>query len=142
MRKYYLLLFVAILWMFVIFKITASPSATGSSTLTILQEWFGVHGFVADSLNFVIRKFAHVTVFGLLAIFFYFVFTKNRYLWAWICTTIYAGTDEFHQSLVVGRTPSIYDVMLDSFGAAIALLALGLLKRRISKGKVNQINNN
>ena len=135
MKKHYLLLFFAILWMFVIFKITASHSATGSSTLTVLQDWFGVHGFVADSLNFVIRKFAHVTVFGLLAIFLYFVFTKNRYLWAWICTTVYAATDEFHQSLVVGRTASIYDVMLDSFGAAVALLMLGLLKRRVFKRK-------
>ena len=141
MKRNYISLF-ALLWMFVIFKITASPSATGSSTLTILQNWFGVHGFVADSLNFIIRKFAHVTVFGLLAIFFYFVFKKNRYLWAWICTTVYAATDEFHQSLVVGRTASIYDVMLDSFGAAVALLLLVLLKRRIFKEKVNQFNEN
>lgn len=138
MKKHYLLLFFAVLWMFVIFRITASPSATGSSTLTVLQDWFGVHGFVADSLNFAIRKLAHVTVFGLLVIFLYFVFTKNRYLWAWICTTVYAATDEFHQSLVGGRTASIYDVMLDSFGAAVALLMLGLLKRRVFKQKVNQ----
>lgn len=137
MRKNYISLFLAIVWMFIIFRITASPSATGSNTLMILQDWLGVHGLVADSLNYVIRKLAHVTVFGLLAIIFYFVFEKNRYLWAWICTTIYAGADEFHQSLVGGRTSSIYDVILDSFGAVVALGILKLVENRFLKQRIS-----
>ncbi|WP_102693033.1 VanZ family protein [Rummeliibacillus pycnus] len=124
MRKSYFAPFMAIIWLIVIYKITASPSATGSNTMSIIQSSLGLSESASDFLNFIIRKLAHIIVFGFLAILLYFIFKKNRFFWAWLCTTLYAGTDEFHQLLVSGRTSSFDDVMLDSFSAAVALLLL------------------
>lgn len=46
-------------------------------------------------------------------------------LWrAFLISVFYAFTDEVHQGLVPGRTPRIGDWVIDSSGAAIALLAL------------------
>ena len=133
MRKSYFAIFIAIIWLIVIYKITASPSATGSNTLNVIETVFGVSEPTADLLNFFIRKLAHITVFGFLAIILYFVFQKKRSFWAWLCTTIYAGTDEFHQLLVSGRTSSIFDVVLDSFGAIVALILLHYTKKRLAQ---------
>ncbi|HWI46792.1 MAG TPA: VanZ family protein [Rummeliibacillus sp.] len=133
MRKSYFALFITIIWLIVIYKITASPSATGSNTLNIIQTKIGISEATAELLNFIIRKLAHITVFGFLAILLYFVFQKNQFFWAWLCTTLYAGTDEFHQLLVSGRTSSINDVLLDSFGAIIALVILNYTKKRFAQ---------
>jgi VanZ family protein len=47
--------------------------------------------------------------------------------WEWVAAAIlaavcYAGLDEFPQAFVPARTASIYDLLLDSFGAAVAQL--------------------
>jgi len=47
---------------------------------------------------------------------------KNSSRWAWVLAVLYALTDEFHQSFVPGRHPSLLDVLVfDAAGAAIAL---------------------
>ena len=129
----YVSLILAILVASAIYCATASPAATGSNTRAIIESLLGINGNVADILNFIIRKLTHVTVFGLLAIFLYFAFTNRRFFWAWLCTTLYAGTDEYHQSLVVGRTSSIYDVMLDSAGAILALVLTRFVVKKMKK---------
>lgn len=142
MRKSYFALVFAVIWLIVIYKITASPSATGSNTLNFIQTQLGISEPAADLLNFFIRKLSHITVFGFLAILLYFVFKKNPFFWAWLCTTLYAGTDEFHQLLVSGRTSSIYDVMIDSFGAIVALTLLSFTKKRfVQKNRRNVVPN-
>ena len=42
---------------------------------------------------------------------------------AWLVATLYAMTDEWHQSFVPGRGPAIHDVILDSSGALLGALA-------------------
>ncbi|WP_397537107.1 VanZ family protein [Rummeliibacillus pycnus] len=142
MRKSYFALFTAIIWLIVIYNITASPSATGSNTLNIIHTSLGISEPVAEILNYLIRKLAHITVFGFLAIILYFVFKKNRVFKAWLCTTLYAGTDEIHQLLVSGRTSSIFDVMIDSFGAIVALTVLTYaIKRYKQRSQRNVVTN-
>lgn len=48
---------------------------------------------------------------------------------SWLAATGYAALDEFHQMLTGGRTPLFQDVMLDSIGAATAILLSILLQR-------------
>jgi VanZ family protein len=46
---------------------------------------------------------------------------KKRWL-AWLLAILYALTDEFHQSYVPGRHPSIWDVLIfDNIGALSSL---------------------
>jgi VanZ family protein len=51
---------------------------------------------------------------------------------AWAVATVYAATDEFHQSFVTGRHATPVDVAIDSMGAAVfALLMLRAQRRRV-----------
>jgi VanZ family protein len=80
-----------------------------------------------------IRKSAHFTeyfVFGLL-LFRSFRGQNHgwRWKWAWcalLVAALYAALDEIHQAFVASRTASPYDSLLDSIGAACAVLALWL----------------
>ena len=75
-------------------------------------------------LDFLMKKAGHMLGYGLLALSYWrgLRFDK-KYIWlAWLLCIAYAATDEFHQSFVAGRHPSVLDVLLfDGVGAGIAL---------------------
>jgi VanZ family protein len=50
-------------------------------------------------------------------------------VWAWAIATLYAITDEIHQGFVPTRHPMPTDVLIDSVGAAIAMLVLAGIHR-------------
>ncbi|WP_217588490.1 VanZ family protein [Lentibacillus saliphilus] len=84
----------------------------------------GVEGFV----EFFVRKGAHLGVFFMLFFFVYYALTKTtrfqfntRLFVSFIWAVTYAGIDEWHQSFTVNRTPYIGDVIIDAFGALLAL---------------------
>ncbi|SEA76548.1 VanZ like family protein [Thalassobacillus cyri] len=98
----------------------------------------GTEGLV----EFFIRKGAHITVFLILTLLFYYALTKTsqlslnvRLAVAWLMTVMYAITDEWHQGLTPNRTPYIGDVILDATGAIIAVAILFLLSRKKNPGK-------
>jgi VanZ family protein len=76
----------------------------------------------------IIRKMAHVTEYFLLGLLLYRAFksdSKGLTVWrfaafALAVVALYASTDEFHQTFVAGRTPSIIDVGIDTFGGFLA----------------------
>lgn len=85
-------------------------------------------------VEFFIRKGAHFGIYFLLGLFLtlalYNYFNNFKILSVfvpWIMATGLAAFDEFHQGLTGGRTPSVDDVILDSFGALIASLILILI---------------
>lgn len=45
-------------------------------------------------------------------------------VWAGVVASIYAATDEFHQSFIPSRQPSIRDWVTDVFGAFVFVLTL------------------
>ena len=104
----------------------------------ISVEALGVEGY----LEFFLRKGAHVFVFMILCILFYYSFkhTINRavLLLAFVCTCLYAIFDEWHQSITPNRTPYIGDVFLDSFGALLGILFI-LVLERVWKRKVRKL---
>lgn len=74
--------------------------------------------------DYVIKKSSHMVGYGLLALaYFHFLkYNKKQYWLAWLMAVLYAATDEYHQSFVSGRGPSVFDVFLfDGLGALIAL---------------------
>jgi VanZ family protein len=77
----------------------------------------------------VFKKGGHVLGYGLLALSYWngFSWDRRKLPLAWLFAVLYAATDEFHQSFVAGRSPSIWDVLVfDNLGALTALWLAGL----------------
>jgi VanZ family protein len=92
--------------------------------------------FLPDQgLDFLLRKAGHMGVFGILALLFWRALGlvaawRRPWAWALAFTLLYAITDEFHQGLVNGRTASAVDVAIDTAGAVIAVVGVGLVRAR------------
>jgi VanZ family protein len=87
----------------------------------------------------VVKKGSHMLGYGLLAISYLYIFQYNiKYYWTvWILVVLFAATDEFHQSFVIGRHASVFDVVIfDNLGAAFALWLHDSFLRR-GQNKVN-----
>ena len=89
-------------------------------------------------VHFITRKIAHFTEYAILAYLAARAFrTSPRPAisgwWFFICATlivVYALLDEYHQSFVPSRTPSIYDSLIDMAGGVTALLIVRANPRR------------
>lgn len=119
-----------ILWCGVIYYISADPVFTGESTAHIIQEAapapVSSRPGMVRVLNLVLRKSGHALGFGVLgALSFAAVSSwprpRRAAVWAWAMASLYAVTDEWHQTFVPGRTGSIQDVLLDAAGAAVGV---------------------
>ncbi|OGY09826.1 MAG: hypothetical protein A2700_01615 [Candidatus Blackburnbacteria bacterium RIFCSPHIGHO2_01_FULL_44_64] len=82
-------------------------------------------------LDFIIKKGAHITEYGILFVLLYRALfktvstTKRKLLiLTLIGTILYAGSDEYHQSFVPGRHAALMDVGFDSFGGIISMFAV------------------
>jgi VanZ family protein len=129
-----------LLWCIQIFYFTALPVYNDEHTRGFLTRFFthafpSIHTGIIDVIDYYIRKLAHITVFGILALLFKTAISNKPrpYIYAWIFTTLYAGTDEWHQMYVPGRTASIIDVLIDSTGAFIFLFCMFLWKKNKQK---------
>jgi VanZ family protein len=123
-----------VLWCLVIFCFSEFSLFTGENTKRMLEAVLSYLPFGADGddtsspLNFIIRKLSHLTEFGILAVLVWRALEPKRraYVGAWLFATVYAVTDEWHQSFEQGRTATPKDVAIDSCGALIALLCVRL----------------
>jgi VanZ family protein len=107
--------------MLLIFLFSAQPSSD-------LPDFHRVDGIV--------KKGGHMIGYGLLALSYWhgLGYTENRRVLAWYLAILYALTDEYHQSMVPGRGPSIWDVLIyDNLGALIALLLAGEYRKKRSE---------
>lgn len=81
--------------------------------------------------NHYIRKAAHFSIYALFGFCLTGVFHHQRRVpaipAAILSAALYAMTDELHQSFVPGRGPQITDVLLDTSGATLGALLMGLL---------------
>src|SRR6266513_1621866 len=90
----------------------------------------------------VMRKSAHVSEYAILALLLWRALRSNPTLRTTrpmllgavlVACIVFAASDEFHQSFVKSRTPSIRDVMLDVAGALMGLLISASFAFRRSK---------
>ena len=115
----------------------STGSFGGSVTGWLLKDLLSfahIHlpGPTFEIVHFLIRKLAHCTEYGMLALFLYYSFTfRQPERWntrSAVCAAIVAGlfslTDEYHQSFVPGRTASIKDCGIDTFGALAGMVLL------------------
>jgi VanZ family protein len=81
-----------------------------------------------DLLDLVLRKSAHLAVFGVLAALVAGALAprgvpaRSKLVVAWLTTVAYAASDEWHQTFVPGRSGEPRDVMIDAVGATAGLL--------------------
>jgi VanZ family protein len=78
-------------------------------------------------LNILLKKLAHALAYGILAWLYLRGLapkggSDRLRLLALVLAVAYAASDEFHQSFVPGRHPSLVDVSIDGVGAMTALL--------------------
>ena len=145
----WIFLILAVLWMGVIFaqsaKVADVSGAESGGLIMFIGEHF-VPGFsdwpkdqkqdFVEKYDHPVRKAAHMTEYAILAILlmgcdigtvllscFLQKYDKRTVpaVTSWLVSTIYAATDEFHQTFVPGRSGELKDVCFDSAGALIGV---------------------
>ena len=125
-----------LIWMTVIFSASAdTQSASTSSRLIGPFVRFFVPDIPQEHLDlivFLVRKAAHITEYAILSWLLARALTmpatpagrwsRKAAFIAWIVTSLYSATDEFHQSFVPNRDARWSDVIIDSTGAALGIV--------------------
>ena len=92
------------------------------------------------ALVMIVRKCAHLAEYAVLALLLWRALRKRPELnapsWRWseaglalALVALYAASDEIHQAFVPSRQGGVRDVLLDTAGAALALLGLWVVGR-------------
>jgi len=137
-----------LVWMLVIFTASSDRLSLEHSSRLIgpFVHWLFPHlsdGAVHAVVMFA-RKCAHLTEYAVLALLLWRTLRKppepNVPAWRWseaglalTLATLYAASDEIHQAFIPTRQGSVWDVLLDTTGAAIGLFclwAVGRLRKR------------
>ena len=84
--------------------------------------------------DFILRKIAHIIEYFIFTLLLYRAFKGSfsmnalqLFIYPALLSFLYAASDEFHQSFVPGRGPSIRDVMIDTIGIVGFYIALKIL---------------
>lgn len=112
--------------------------------LSMLDDWLGrwvallwQRPLSLSETQYVFRKMAHFVEFALLG--FFALLLLREYHWrkpaltSWLLCTIYAVSDELHQLLSDGRTPSLRDVGIDAAGALLGIMLASVLVRLLRR---------
>lgn len=134
----------ALVWMGMIF-FGSTDVLSGSRTSRFIApvvRWLfpGISEEQVDRIVFVVRKGAHVSEYGLLAVLVLagmggtFRPVPREWFWpraggALLVCVAYAVTDEVHQAFVPSRFGDPVDVLIDTAGAGAGLLAVWVLAR-------------
>jgi VanZ family protein len=130
-----------ILWMILIFSFSTEPFSSEKSTpfLAALLADLLPHGLARhmETIVYLIRKLSHWSEYFILGILLIRALKAQiprqpalrRMLWSILLATLYAVTDEYHQTLVPGRSANLLDVVIDSFGALCGTLWCHLRNR-------------
>jgi VanZ family protein len=121
------------LWTAVVLAMSSSALSAEKTggVLTPLLAWLapGLRPEHADLIHGLLRKTAHVTEYGILAVLWRRAFVRSGALglaaggWAALAVAVgCAAVDEGHQALLPSRTGTPADVLLDALGAAAAIL--------------------
>ena len=105
--------FSVLLWMAVIFVLSTEHFSAARTPIA------------PDTVRFLLRKVAHWTEYFILAFLFMRalnvssdkLISKRHIVLSVIVATVYAVTDEWHQSFVPNREAKISDVAIDAVGA-------------------------
>jgi len=122
-----------------------SSTNTGHFIIPVLHFLFPSYSPAAlQNLHFRIRKLGHISEYFVFCLLVFRGLRRDRpgwalewALWAVLIAAVYAGTDEFHQIFVPGRTPAVEDVMIDTFGAMLAQCCVFAWSFRRSRANIS-----
>jgi VanZ family protein len=125
-----------ILWIAVILSAStdAFSSANTGGVLERIAAWLLGHPLAPaklDALNFIVRKSAHLTEYGILSALTFRAVRGARPSWhlrwaivAVVIAASVASIDEIHQTFTLLRTGTWHDVVLDTAGATVAQILI------------------
>lgn len=133
-----------LIWMGVIYMFSAQPASASSQMSGSLMKWLiGIIDVTPipeilgeDLLHTLIRKMAHFTIYFVLGVLVFRATQEGikiewRSIWiSFLICVIYAGSDEFHQLYVPGRSGQVTDVLIDSSGALLGILTTQIVHKR------------
>ena len=137
-----------LLWMALIFGGSTHLGASRNTSRIIgpVLRWFNPN--VTDEtirrIQFAIRKCGHAVEYAILCLLVWRALRHRHSTpttgWSWkharqavLISALYAATDEFHQSFVISRESSLWDVLLDTAGAAGAIFLLWRIGRKFKR---------
>lgn len=97
------------------------------------------HGDPYRFVEFLLRKFAHLFLYGVLGMGLFFLFLSRRFTipQAWAASMFIAAViailDEWNQSGRWNRHGSVYDVGLDLTGAGLSILLAIFVSKRVKR---------
>lgn len=136
-----------ILWMALIFFFSAQVAEQSDQLSTGIAEKIAEtvekvipgSGLAIESMNHIVRKNAHFFVYlvlGALTVNAFYCSGVRGFMGifaALIVCVLYAASDEIHQLFVPGRSGQFTDVLIDSAGAAIGSLIIGIIRLKAGK---------
>lgn len=126
-RQKFIILYLApiFVWMGFIFLLSAIPDLKSE---------------LPDLWDLILRKIAHFVEFGILAVLLartIFPYGKQHQMPVWesvltviILSTLYAASDELHQTFVIGRVGSFWDVGIDGVGVILSTYLFWQIKKQ------------
>ena len=136
-------LILIVLWMALVFclsgEVASESSNTSGRVIALISKVFGTEFSNMDLVQFVVRKLAHFSLYALggMLIYFYvrdydFSF-KKKFGISFIIGALYACSDEFHQTFVMGRSGELRDVCIDSLGVLFGITCISLIIKLFKK---------
>ena len=134
----------ALTWTIIIFKLSSgqfsAQSTGGLVDKIIFIFWPKISLAHLDLVHFIIRKLAHLSVYGILSLLWSWVFKPEAENWntVWVTKVLFiclcaASLDETHQSLIQSRTGSPIDVIIDISGAGLAQVLWRTYFKKVKK---------
>jgi VanZ family protein len=87
--------------------------------------------------DFILKKAAHMIEYGILSFLLsralsqgQGTLSRSALVTAFVVSVLYAASDEYHQTFVLGRNGNLVDVGFDTVGSLVALLVVGSLGRK------------
>ncbi|MCR3955037.1 MAG: VanZ family protein [Gudongella sp.] len=138
-----------LIWMGLIFFLSSQQAADSNQLSTGITEFIidrlsGIFPEISPQvqwLNHIVRKNAHFIAYLILGILLVNAFYLNgrsgwnAFILALLISSIYAISDELHQTFVPGRSGELRDVMIDTAGALTGIGMYMITWRRFKKEK-------
>ncbi len=133
MYKRFIFLTLSILWMVLIYSMSAKTASASTEDSMFITDYIIKFFFSNPSeelLSFaenIIRKIAHFTEYAVLSILLTltlksFGLTLKKSAFAVLISFLYAASDEIHQYFVPGRACRTFDVLIDTSGAFVGYI--------------------